>query len=143
MTALSLMQRTDEIKIKKVGGREMALVPVKTWQDIEDYFEDSKTVGAEDHVCTMEKAGVAPSLDQIELWASALQTLNKGKVRMGREVSLNLFSKKYDITKPPSMTKQDMQSIREVLECISEAKDDFDPSMLEVQSQLSDSVGRY
>src|ERR1700685_210531 len=100
----------------------------------EDYFEDSKTVGAEDHVCTMEKAGVAPSLDQIELWASALQILNKGKVRMGREVSLNLFSKKYDITKPPSMTKQDMQSIREVLECISEAKDDFDPSMLEVQS---------
>ena len=33
-----------------------------------------------------------------------------------------------------------MQSILEVLECIAEARDQFDPSMLEVCSQLNDSA---
>ena len=34
------MARTAHVRIKTVAGKKVAILPVKTWEDIEDYLEE-------------------------------------------------------------------------------------------------------
>lgn len=40
MTAATLMARTGNIRIKKVAGKMVAILPFKAWEEIEDYLEE-------------------------------------------------------------------------------------------------------
>lgn len=40
MTAQQIFSHTTKAEIKKIGKKAMVILPVKTWQDIEEYIED-------------------------------------------------------------------------------------------------------
>ena len=40
MTAAILLKRTENVRVRNMNGKKVAILPLKAWEDIEDYFEE-------------------------------------------------------------------------------------------------------
>ena len=40
MTAAILLKRTENVRVRNISGKKMAILPLEIWEDIEDFFEE-------------------------------------------------------------------------------------------------------
>lgn len=40
MTAAILLKRAESVRVRNINGKKVAILPLETWEDIEDFFEE-------------------------------------------------------------------------------------------------------